>query len=119
MQSLYTKIREADALVFAGPVYWFSVSAQTKLVMDRCYAFGANEYHDLAGKRVAVALSFGDADVFASGCVNALRTFQDAFRYVGLELVGMVYGSADAPGEIISNTGLLTQAEDLGKRLVT
>jgi len=35
MQVIYPKLREADALVIASPVYWFTVSAQTKLFMDR------------------------------------------------------------------------------------
>jgi len=62
-------------------------------------------------------MSYGDPDPFVSGCVNALRTFQDAFRYVGATMVGMVYGSADKPGEIESNQSLLDEAEALGKKL--
>lgn len=119
MQELYPKILEADALVIASPVYWFTVSAQTKLFMDRWYAFGAKKYQDLNGKRAAVAMSYGDADAFVSGCVNALRTFQDAFAYVGMDLVGMVYGSADEAGEIANNLDLMKQATELGKKLVT
>ena len=117
MQYLYPKIRDADALVFAGPVYWFTVSAQTKLVMDRMFAFGGDDWRALIGKRAAVALTYGDEDVFASGGVNALRTFQDAFNYLKIELVGIVHGSAYEPGEINKNTALLLQAEELGRRL--
>ena len=118
MQTLYPKISEADALVLASPVYWFTVSAQIKLFMDRWYAFGAEDYQALTGKKAAVAMSFGDADPFVSGCVNALRTFQDAFSYVGIELAGMVYGSADEPGEIKSNQELMGKAFQLGRTLV-
>ena len=35
MQKLYPKMRAADAIVIASPIYWFTVSAQTKLFMDR------------------------------------------------------------------------------------
>ena len=52
------------------------------------------------GKRIAIAMSYGDVDPVKSGCVNALRTFQDAFRYTGSKIVGMVYGSAMKAGEI-------------------
>ncbi|MEW5722008.1 MAG: flavodoxin family protein [Thermodesulfobacteriota bacterium] len=117
MQSLYPKIDEADALVFASPVYWFSVSAQTKLVMDRFFAYGARDYQGLAGKRAAVLMSYGDDDPFASGCVNALRSFQDAFNYVGIKIAGMVYGSGEEPGEITGNQALMKKAEELGKSL--
>ena len=94
------------------------MSAQTKLFLDRCFALPAYRTDAFAGKRIAVAMSFGDEDAFNSGCVNALRTFQDSARYVGANLVGMVYGSADKPGEIQSNAALMQQAETLGKKLV-
>ncbi|MBU0653054.1 MAG: flavodoxin family protein, partial [Proteobacteria bacterium] len=38
MQDLYPKLLAADAWVIASPVYWFTMSAQTKLFMDRCFA---------------------------------------------------------------------------------
>ncbi len=120
MQSLYPKLREADAVVIASPVYWFTVSAQTKLFMDRWYAFGGSqEYAAFAGKRIGIVLTYGDADPFASGAVNALRTFQDAFAYVGAEIVGMIYGSASGVGEIRSNRELMEKAYELGIRLGT
>jgi hypothetical protein len=49
--------------------------------------------------------------------VNALRSFQDAYRYAGARIVGMVYGSAEEPGEIASNAELMAQAEEIGKKL--
>jgi len=120
MQTIYPKLREADRWIIASPVYWFSMSAQTKLLMDRCFAMwndttGMNLFK---GKKIAIAMSYGDSDAFNSGCVNALRSFQDAYAYVGAHIVGMVYGSAESPGEIASNTTLMTQAEELGKKLM-
>jgi multimeric flavodoxin WrbA len=117
MQFIYQKLAEADAWVIASPVYWFTMSAQTKLFMDRCFALFNIKKEALAGKNIAVAMSYADADPFVSGCVNALRTFQDAFAYVGANIVGMVYGSADKPGEIKSNQTLMAEAEALGQQL--
>jgi multimeric flavodoxin WrbA len=117
MQTIYPKLVECDTWVIASPVYWFNMSAQTKLFMDRCFALLAYADNPFAGKRVAIAMSYGDTDPFNSGCVNALRSFQDAFRYVGAKMVGMVYGSAEAPGEIESNADLMQRAESLGRKL--
>ena len=117
MQPIYRKLVKSNAWVIASPVYWFTMSAQTKLFMDRCFALLAYKKSAFKGKRIAIAMSYGDSDPFSSGCVNALRTFQDAFRYVGAKIVGMVYGSAEKPGEIKSNTALMKQAERLGKTL--
>ncbi len=118
MQPLYSKIKAADAIVIAGPVYWFSVSAQTKLFMDRWYALGGdNDYRGLRGKRFGILLAFADADAFSSGAVNALHTFQDAIGYLGGSIAGMVYGSAKKAGEIRARKDLLRQAAELGKKL--
>lgn len=117
MQSIYPKLLETDALVIASPIYWFTVSAQTKLFMDRCYALGNLEGYGLKGKKIGIVLTYGDSDPFSSGAVNALRTFQDGFNYVGAHIVGMVYGSASKAGEIRSNQDLMDKAYELGQRV--
>jgi len=120
MQALYPKLQACDALVLASPVYWFTVAAQMKTFIDRWYAFGGDQaYAALAGKRVGIVLTYGDLDPFSSGAVNALRTFQDSFRYVGAEIVGTVYGSANEPGEIRSNRAVIEKATQLGRQLAT
>jgi multimeric flavodoxin WrbA len=117
MQILYPKLVEADALVIASPVYWFTVSAQTKVFMDRWYALEKPGGNALAGKQVGIVLTYGDSDPFNSGAVNAMRTYQDGFRYIGAEIVGAVYGSASEPGEISENKALMQKAYRLGQRL--
>jgi len=119
MQEIYPKLIKADAWIIASPVYWFTMSAQTKIFIDRCYALPAYAKNPFAGKRIAIAMSYGDVDPVKSGCVNALRTFQDAFSYTKSKIVGMVYGSAMKAGEIKNNKTLMREAEELGKRLVT
>jgi multimeric flavodoxin WrbA len=123
MQILYPKIKEADAILYASPIYWFTVSAQLKLFMDRCYSLGGgSDYvreHGLAGKRFGVVLTYGDDDPFNSGAVNALRTFQDTFNYLQAEIAGMVYGQASGAGEIEDNRDLMAKAYELGRKLGT
>ncbi len=117
MQLLYPKLRSADAILISGPVYWFTIGAQTKLFMDRLYALGREEGYGLRGKKIGIILTYADEDAFKSGAVNALRAFQDSFNYVGAEIVGMVYGAASKPGEVKGNPGLMSKASELGKRL--
>ena len=118
MQILYPKILAAHGLIFASPVYWFTISAQTKLFMDRCYAFGSANGNRMKGKKIGILLTYGDVDPFSSGAVNALRTFQDAFGYIGSPIVGMVYGSALDAGEIRKNREIMNRAFELGKRMI-
>jgi multimeric flavodoxin WrbA len=116
MQALYPKLRQADAVVIASPIYWFTVSAQTKLFMDRCGGI-SSETNVIAGKPVGIILAYGGSDPFDSGAVNAIRTFQDVFKYIGSEIVGMVYGSAYEAGEVKNNQELMEKASELGKQL--
>jgi multimeric flavodoxin WrbA len=117
MQPLYQKIKDAQGIIFSTPVYWFSVSAQMKLFIDRTYAVYSKGTYAFTGKDVGVILTYEDEDVFASGGVNVLRSFQDAFAYVKANLMGMVYGTANRAGEVQANKKLLQKAYDLGKKL--
>jgi len=117
MQLLYPKLLEADGIVIASPIYWFTVSAQMKLCIDRWYALEGAKSSALAGKEVGIVLSYADSDPFTSGAVNAMRTLQDIFRYEKAEIAGMVYGSATQPGEIAAQPELMERARALGERL--
>ena len=121
MRALYPRVREADALVLAGPVYYFTVTAQTKLFMDRCHAITmpGDPNNGLAGKRIGIVLTYGGADAFDSGAVNALRTFQDAYRYIGARIVGIVHGTTTAASPVRDNRELLDPALALGRRLAS
>jgi hypothetical protein len=48
---------------------------------------------------------------------KTLAVFQDAFNYIGAELVGAVYGSAGKAGEIRKNKALMKAAVDLGREM--
>ena len=117
MKALYPKMKAADAIVIASPIYWFTISGQTKIFMDRWYALGGDDGYALAGKKFGIVLAYADADPFSSGAVNALRTFQDAFNYIGAELVGAVYGSAWKAGEIKKNKAVMDAAYELGRKI--
>lgn len=119
MQGIYLKLIEADAWVIASPVYWFTMSAQTKIFMDRCFGLPAYQKDPFRGKRIAIAMAYGDKDPFSSGCVNALRTFQDGYGYAESTIVGMVYGSAMDAGQIRANEAVMEEAFELGKKLVS
>ena len=117
MQELYLKIREADALVIASPIYFFNISAQTKLFIDRWYALGEGRSSELNGKQVGIILTYVDLDPFISGAVNALRAFQDLFDYLGDSIIDMIYGRASEAGEIKANQDLMDRAYRLGQKL--
>ena len=118
MQPLYQRIKDAQGIIFATPVYWFNVSAQMKLFIDRTYAVKDGGDYAFTGKDVWVILTYEEEDILASGGINALLSFQDICAYVKANLVGTVYGSADKAGAVQANEILLQQAYDLGRKIV-
>ena len=119
MQPLYPKLRNADAIVIASPIYWFTMSAQTKLCIDRWYALEGPRGNALAGKQIGIVLTYGDSNQFTSGAINAMRAFEDMFRYIKAEIVGMVYGTAMNPGDAQKQPDLMERAYKLGQELAS
>ncbi len=118
MHLLLDKLRLADAFVLASPIYFCSVNAQMKLFLDRWYAlFGEGRADTLRGKRMALAFTYGDKDIFTSGTINALRMFQDAAFALGIELVGWVHASCLKAGEVSDNPAVIQSARMLGQKL--
>ena len=120
MQQVYPLLEKADAIVIAGPVYWFTISAQAKLCIDRWYALLSedspqkNSFHD---KQIGIVLTYGDTDLYTSGGINAIYTFESMFRYLGAEITGMVYGTADEVGDAEKQPELMESAFQLGQKL--
>jgi multimeric flavodoxin WrbA len=117
MQTLYPKIQQADTIVLASPIYWFTINAQIKLCIDRWYAFESIKKEVWPDKKIGIILTYGDSDPYNSGAVNAIHTFQSMFRYLGAEIVGIVYGSASEIGDVEKQPELMQKAYQLGKKL--
>lgn len=117
----YPLAREADVIIFASPVYWFNLSGQIKIFIDRLMAVAApmdeNGKRLFASKKLGLVMAYAGDDPFDSGGVNAIRSLQDTCFYTGAAWAGAIYGSAGEPGEIKKNEALLAQARAFGKGL--
>jgi len=119
MQTLYPKLLRADAILIASPIYWFTISAQTKLCIDRWYALETQQGNELRGKQIGIILTYGDTDLYTSGAINAIHTFESMFRYIRAEIVGFLYGTASDVGDVEKQPALMERAYKLGQRLAT
>lgn len=117
MQALYPKLTKSDAIVIASPIYFFTISAQTKSFIDRWYALVPETGNALKGKQLAVVLVYGDTDLYTSGGINAIHTFESMARYLEMEIPGMVYGTAWQLGEAEKQPELMEKAFRLGGTL--
>ena len=118
MKDLYPKILKADVLVFASPIYWFAVSGQMKVFLDRTYALGgAGNWTALKGKKAACLFTYADPNPLESGVVNAFRMFQDAFGFLGVEITDCVHAACQDQGEVRKNKAMMEAARAVGEKL--
>jgi multimeric flavodoxin WrbA len=119
MQSLYPKLAVADAILLASPVYWFTFSAQLKLCIDRWYGFQGHHWKEVSHKKYGVILTYGDTDLYTSGAINAIHTFETMCRFLDSKIVGIVHGSVMDVGDADKQPDLLKQAYELGKKMAS
>jgi multimeric flavodoxin WrbA len=118
MGPLINKIRDADTLIFASPIYFFTVNAQMKVFMDRLLAlFGEEKFDALTGKKAAIALTYGAEDPLDSGVTCAYDMYQRGLGFLGVDFVGCVHASANDAGAVEQDTKVLEAATQLGQKL--
>jgi len=117
MQTVYPQLIAADAIVLASPVYWFTFSAQLKVCIDRWYAFQASRWREISGKKFGIILAYGDTDLYTSGAINAIHTFETMARFLKSDIAGIIHGSLSDVGDSEKNPALMEAAYKLGQQL--
>jgi len=106
--ALAEKVKNADVVVFAAPVYYYSVSGLLKTFLDRCNPLYPSEYKF---RDVYFLATAAEADESAmDGPVRAVEGWVDCFEKA--RLAGTVFGGGvDAPGQIQGHEALQTAYE--------
>lgn len=110
MDELRPHILDADAIVFVTPVYYFTMSTQLKMVIDRFYAFNA-EIQGTGKKTALLATAMAAND---SVMDNLKMTYRDIIRYLGWDNAGMVLATGVATRGAIEGTDWPDKAFKLG-----
>ena len=110
MADILQKMVEADVLVLASPVYFYSVNAQIKALIDRTVA----RYTEIKKKGMYYIITAADSDI--SRMERAIECFRGfAFCLEGSVEKGVVYGvGAWNKGEIKALPSM-AQAYEMGK----
>ena len=96
MGAVLDVFRTADAVVYASPVYFFGVSAQLKLAIDRTYAVPSDK---TSIKRCALLLAFADDSCDAAN--GAIVMYGNMLEYCKWEDAGMIIvPGVEAKGDI-------------------
>lgn len=112
------KVLKADGLVVGTPVYWNSVSAQTKLFMDRCFSF-LDESFDSAikEKSAAIVVTCGAPDVEMTRL--ARLTLEDFMKFNKMKIIGEVIGvSMQKKEDALKNQDLMAVAFQTGRKFI-
>ncbi|MBQ3746501.1 MAG: NAD(P)H-dependent oxidoreductase, partial [Kiritimatiellae bacterium] len=109
---LVEKMLSADSIVLATPVYFYSMDAQLKALIDRTVVV----YPNLTNKRFYYLLTMADTDrTKFDGSLAALRGFLDC--YEGSKESCMVCADGVYELDAIDGTKFLAEAKNLGTRI--
>ena len=112
-QKIRKTILDGDMIVFATPLYYYGMSAQLKIVLDRCCSYNSSiNYKNMKSALLTVAAN-SDNWTF-----DALEShYQTLVKYLNFEDCGMVLGKGCGIPSITKNSKYPKMAYDLGKGL--
>ena len=119
IKNVLIKMAAADVIVMATPLYFFSVSAQLKMVFDRM--FSLYKWDNAAGtmktvlkgkKFVLIASAFEDVGLDALE-----KPFVLTVDYTGMKFYSLLVSNAGESGEVKTKPGIQSKAFALGKNV--
>lgn len=107
------KMKNSDILVFATPVYYYSISGQLKTLFDRVNQLYYSDYRYTDVYLLTAAAE--DDEHTADGAITAVQGWIDCFERA--RLAGVIFaGGVNSVGDIIGHP-TLTEAYKAGKAL--
>lgn len=113
MQLVYEKMLNADGIVIGTPVYFWSISGQAKVLLDRTHALRFP--HLKLANKVAGAIAVAARD----GVISALNTLQRYFASNHMFSAELVEGLAAEKGTIIKDKRGMKSAYEMGRQIVS
>ena len=110
--STIDKIAAADMILFATPVYWWGMSAQLKLIIDKCYCRGLQ----LKNKKVGTIVVGGSpVDSIQYELID--KQFGCMAKYLSWDMVFQKSYYATDSDELAKNKDSIKELENIGKNL--
>lgn len=113
MAELSDLILGTDMVVFVTPLYYFGVSAQLKMVIDRFYAI--NGRIQSKGLRSALIVAAWDSNDWTMTDIQS--HYRTLCRYLNMEDMGSVLGTGCGNVGMTERSGFPERAYSLGKSL--
>jgi multimeric flavodoxin WrbA len=123
MHIVYEKVKECDALILASPIFFGSLSAQTKIMIDRfqCAWVSKNILKkDIFKKKKTGAFICTSAAHRKDFFQNARSIVRNLFQVINAKYAGELFcPGLEKKGEVKKYTEFLESAYDLGKKITS
>ena len=111
MAEIMQKMIDCDVMVLASPVYFYSIDAQLKAVIDRSVA----RWTEVKDKEFYYIVTAADGEKAAADTTIAcFRGYADCVE--GAKEMGVVYGMGTYEKGEVKGTVAMTEAYELGRR---
>jgi len=124
-QSIYDKLLSCQGLILASPIFFYTVSAHTKILMDRCQSLWVKRYwleRAVRGqggpRRKGLFISVGatKGKKLFDGTLLTVRYFFDVLEVQLWR--SLLYRGLDFEGDVLKHPEYLQEAYQAGKELV-
>jgi len=113
MVEIYREMLAAQGIIWATPIYFWSMTGQTKTVMDRCYALLFPKLR-LASKVAGLIMTAG-----GRGCMNTANVFHMYFNYNHMFFAEFASGYAPDKGAIKQNSMALNSTKEMVHQMIS
>ncbi len=124
MDGVYEAIRTADRIILASPIFFFALSAQAKIMIDRCQSFWCEKYvlkkplpkGEFDRRGLLILVGGMKKEVGPQCSESCARAF---FRTVSVpEHFTLSFLDINAKAEILKHQTAMQDAYEAGKKLV-
>lgn len=112
MAEILDKIQAADVIVMASPVYFYSIDAQMKALIDRCVA----RWLEIENKEFYYIMTAAENSDTVMDCT--LECFRGLAACLnGSREMGIIYGKGVYEAGAIKNMPAMKEAYEMGKNV--
>ena len=123
-QKVYDRLLACDGIILASPIFFYAVSAHTKILMDRCQSLWVKKYwvektpfgkKDAKRKGLFISVGATKGKKLFDGVLLSVRYFFDTFD---AELrQSLLYRGLDFEGDVLKHPEHLEEAYTAGRAL--
>jgi multimeric flavodoxin WrbA len=118
MAAMYNEIKEADAVVIGTPVYFCQMSGQTKIFVDRLYAFLNADFTHKLGEKKKTVMIYSQGQPKPDMFQQSFDLNKGILSLVGLKIKETILAAGNRKiDDVLGNQDIMEKAYNAGKSL--